>query len=175
MLIIGIDNDVIVREITEKDLHKLAQYANNKNVSTNLRDTFPSPYTLQDADNYYQIIKNENPKTTFAIEYKGEYVGNIGLVPGTDVYRNSAELGFFIGEPFWNRGITSKSVNIITTYGFEQLKIVRIFSTVFEFNKASQRVLEKCGFEKEAVSKKAIIKNGVIYDEIRYAKINPNL
>lgn len=175
MLIIGKDNNVIVRGITEADLPKLAEYANNINVSKNLRDAFPSPYTLQDARYFYNIVNNENPKVTFAIEYKGEYVGNIGFIIGTDVYKNSAELGFFIGEPFWNKGITSKAVNIITAYGFEHLRIVRIFSVVFEFNKASQRLLEKCGFEKEAVLKKAITKNGVIYDEIRYAKINPNL
>lgn len=174
MHIIGTDNDIIVRGITEADLSKLAEYANNINVSKNLRDAFPSPYTLQDARNFYNIVKNENPKVTFAIENKGEYVGNIGLIIGTDVYRNNAELGFFIGEPFWNKGITTKAVNIATSYGFDKLKIVRIFSSVFEFNEASQRVLEKCGFEKEAVLKKAITKNGVIYDEIRYTKINPS-
>ncbi len=154
---------------------KLAEYANNKKVSVNLRDAFPSPYTLKDAWEFYEIVKDENPQVTFAIEFQGEYVGNIGIITGDDVYRNSAELGYFIGEPFWNKGIATKAVELITNYVFEALKIVRIYSPIFEYNLASQRVLEKCGFEKEAVFKKSMTKNGIIYDEIRYAKINPRI
>lgn len=170
-MIIAIDGDVILRELEEKDLPKLAEYANNKKVSVNLRDTFPNPYSIDDAKFFFELKRKENPKTTFAIEYKGEIIGNIGLIQGEDVYRNSAELGFFIGEPFWNKGIVTKAVNLIVKYGFEKLQKIRIFSCVFEFNTASQRVLEKCGFEKEAVFKKSITKNGKIYDEIRFAKI----
>lgn len=172
MKLVSNNGNVLIRNFTENDLPKLVEYADNKHVSKNLRDAFPSPYTLKDAWEFYEIIKDENPKMTFAIEFDGEYVGNIGLVIGKDVYRNSAELGFFIGEPFWNKGIVTKAVSLITDYGFNSLGIVRIFSSVFEFNHASQRVLEKCGFEKEAVLKKSITKNGIIYDEIRYAKIN---
>lgn len=172
MKLVSNNGNVLIRNFTENDLPKLVEYADNKHVSQNLRDAFPSPYTLKDAREFYEIIKDENPKMTFAIEFDGEYVGNIGLVIGKDVYRNSAELGFFIGEPFWNKGIVTKAVSLITDYGFNSLGIVRIFSSVFEFNHASQRVLEKCGFEKEAVLKKSITKNGIIYDEIRYAKIN---
>jgi RimJ/RimL family protein N-acetyltransferase len=168
------DGDVILREHTESDLPIMAELANNEKVSINLTDAFPHPYTIKDARNFFKTIKKLDPKTVFAIEYKGEYAGNIGLSMGKDIYRNNAEIGYFIGEPHWNKGIATRAVNLMTKYGFEKLGIVRIHTGVFAFNKASQRVLEKCGFEKEAIFKKAITKKGKIYDEIRYAKINPD-
>lgn len=170
-MIIGKDREVVLRELTQRDIPKLAEYANNIKVSINLRDGFPSPYTIEDAINFIDRVNAQNPKTFFAIEYRGDYVGNISLSVGPDVYRKSAEIGYFIGEPFWNKGIATKAVNLITEFGFEHLDIVRIYTGVFEFNKPSQRVLEKCGFVKEAVFEKAICKNGKIYNEIRYAKI----
>jgi RimJ/RimL family protein N-acetyltransferase len=79
------------------------------------------------------------------------------------------EIGYFIGEPFWNKGITTKAVNLMTDWGFKNLDIVRIYTGIFEFNKASQHVLEKCGYNKEAVFRNVICKNNRIFDEIRYA------
>ena len=170
-VIIGSDGDVVLRELMDSDLEKLAIYANNEKVSVNLRDGFPKPYTIDDAVNFKKMIDSQNPKTFFAIEYQNNYVGNISLSPGTDVYRKSAEIGYFIGEPFWNKGIVTKAVNVITEWGFSQLDIVRIYTGVFEYNQGSQRVLEKCGFVKEAVFKKSICKNNMIFDEIRFAKL----
>ena len=175
MKIIARDGDVAIRDFNKSDAPLLARYANNKKVSVNLRDGFPNPYTLNDAHAFIQRVYEQNPQTFFAIEYKGDYVGNISLSPATDVYRNNAEIGYFIGEPFWNKGIATKAVKLITDWGFKNLNIVRIYTGIFAFNKPSQRVLEKCGFEKEAVFKKAITKNGKIYDEIRYAKIKPGI
>lgn len=165
------DEDVVLRELLNDDLEKLAEYANNKKVSINLRDAFPNPYSLENAINFKKMVDSQHPKTFFAIQYKENYVGNISLSIGTDVYRKSAEIGYFIGEPFWNKGITTKAVNIVTDWGFRHLDIVRIYTGVFEFNKASQRVLEKCGFIKEAIFRKSICKDDKIFDEIRYAKI----
>jgi len=165
------NGEVKLREFIDLDLAKLSEYANNEKVSINLRDAFPKPYTPRDAENFKKMIDLQNPKTFFAIEYKGEYVGNISLSVGDDVYRKSAEIGYFIGEPFWNKGIATKAVSLITNWGFENLDIVRIHTGIFEFNKSSQRVLEKCGYIKEAVFKKSVCKNNEIYDEIRYAKI----
>ncbi len=173
-MIIAQNEDVILRDLEEMDIFKLAEYANNKKVSVNLRDAFPSPYTVENAKEFVEMVNKQNPKTFFAIEYRGEYVGNISLSVGTDVYRNSAEIGYFIGEPFWNKGIATKAVNLMTDFGFEKLGIVRIYTGVFGFNKSSQRVLEKCGFSKEAIFKSSITKNGKIYDEIRFAKVNIN-
>lgn len=173
-MIIAQNEDVILRYLEETDVFKLAEYANNEKVSVNLRDSFPSPYTIENAKGFVEMVNKQNPKTFFAIEYRGEYVGNISLSVGTDVYRNSAEIGYFIGEPFWNKGITTKAVNLMTNFGFERLGVVRIYTGVFAFNQSSQRVLEKCGFEKEAIFRSSITKNGKIYDEIRFAKVKVN-
>ena len=169
--IIAIDGDVVLRELEENDLAFLAKYANNEKVSINLRDGFPKPNTIEDAKKFKEMIDSQTQKTFFAIEYMNNYVGNISLSLGTDVYRKSAEIGYFIGEPFWNKGIATKAVNLITEWGFKQLDIVRIHTGVFEYNISSQHVLEKCGFVKEAIFKKSIYKNGEIHDEIRFAKI----
>lgn len=170
-IVIGRDGDVVVRELMDADLEKLAMLANNEKVSMNLRDAFPKPYTLDSAKHFKKMVDAQNPKTFFAIEYQDEYAGNISLSPGKDVYRKSAEIGYFVGEPFWNKGIATRAVNLITDWGFRQLDIVRIYTGVFAYNQASQRVLEKCGFVKEAVFRQAICKNDKLYDEIRYAKI----
>lgn len=170
-IIIGSNGDVILRELMDSDLEKLTIYADNEKVSINLRDGFPNPYTIECAKKFKKIVDSQSPKTFFAIEYQNEYAGNISLSLGTDVYRKSAEIGYFIGEPFWNKGIATKAVNLITEWGFSQLDIIRIYTGVFEYNHASQRVLEKCGYVKEAVFRNAICKNDKIYNEIRYAKI----
>lgn len=169
--VIASDGDVILRKITDADLPKMALYGNNEKVSINLRDGFPYPYTLDDAIKFKKMVDSQNPITFFAIVYCEEYVGNISLLKGTDVYRKSAEIGYFIGEPFWNKGIATKAVNLITQFGFENMDIVRIHTGIFAFNTASQRVLEKCGFLKEGIFKQSICKNNLMYDEIRFAKL----
>jgi RimJ/RimL family protein N-acetyltransferase len=169
--IITSKGDVVIREIEDSDLHFLALYANNPKVAINLRDAFPSPYSMDDAIRFKEAIDKQNPKTIYAIEYKGYYVGNISLSPASDVYRKSAEIGYFIGEPFWGKGIMTTAVNLITEWGFKTFDIARIYTGVFEYNIASQRVLEKCGFTKEAVFRKSIFKNENLYDEIRYSKL----
>ncbi len=169
--VIASDQDVVLRELGCDDLPKMAEYANNQKVAMNLRDAFPHPYTIDHAKRFFEMVRFQHPKTFFAIEYQGNYVGNISLSVGTDVYRKSAEIGYFIGEPFWNKGITTKAVNLITKYGFEHLDIERIYTGVFNYNLASQRVLEKCGFVREAVFRKAVCKYDQVYDEIRYAMV----
>jgi len=149
----------------------MAMLANNEKIGINLRDAFPFPYTVSDAEKFIGMCFRMKPSQVFAIEYQGEYVGNIGLHRQDDVYVRSAELGYFIGEPYWNKGITTRAVNLICEYGFSQLDVVRIYSGVFEFNRPSQRVLEKCGFQLEAILRSAVCKKGRIYDEYRYAKV----
>lgn len=165
------NDDVRLRELSEEDIPLLAKYANNVKVSINLRDGFPHPYTIDDAKKFVKMVKAQNPVTFFAIEYNGEYVGNISLSVGTDVYRKSAEIGYFIGEPFWNKGIVTKAVNLIVDFGFSHLDIVRIHTGIYEYNKPSQRVMEKCGFKKEGIFEKSICKNNRMFNEVRYAKL----
>jgi ribosomal-protein-alanine N-acetyltransferase len=165
------DGIVTLRNFRQNDKFRMAELANNEKIAVNLRDAFPHPYTLSDAEEFISMCIGQEPAEVLAIEYYGEYVGNIGLHKQSDIYSKSAELGYFIGEPYWNKGITTRAVSLVCDYGFSELDIVRIYSGVFEYNLPSQRVLEKCGFVKEAVLRSAVCKNGRIYDEIRYARI----
>jgi [ribosomal protein S5]-alanine N-acetyltransferase len=167
--------EIELRPLTVNDLPRMALLANNELISQNLRDGFPHPYSLADAENFFEKYKEHLSIILFAITYKGEYTGNISLMPCEDIYRKSAEIGYFIGEPYWNKGITTIAVNLIVDHGFSSLGIVRIHTGVFEYNIASQRVLEKCGFVKEGIFKKSVFKKNKLWDEIRYAKINPSL
>jgi [ribosomal protein S5]-alanine N-acetyltransferase len=167
--------DVSLRPLNENDLPRMAMLANNELISQNLRDGFPHPYTLADAEYFFMKYLNHTSIVLFAITYKDEYAGNISLLPCEDIYRKSAEIGYFIGEPYWYKGIATIAVNLIVDYGFSILGIARIHTGVFEYNLASQRVLEKCGFVKEGVLKKSVFKKNRLWDEVRYAKINPSL
>jgi ribosomal-protein-alanine N-acetyltransferase len=163
--------DIKLRSFKQSDAYRMAELANNENISRNLTDGFPHPYTITHAEDFIKKFMEQDPMTIFAIEYKGEYVGNIGLVKGTDIHRKSAEIGYFIGEPYWKKGIATTAINLITDYGFKHLDIVRIHTGIFEYNTVSQRVLEKCGFKKEGVFQKAVFKQDKFWNEIRFAKI----
>ena len=143
-----------LRELEITDKKKLAELCNNKKIWDNLRDYMPFPYTEDNANDFIKYCQGENPQYTFAIEYNGEFVGTIGLVRQTDIYKLTAEIGYWIGEPYWGMGIATKAVQLITEYGFNELGLVRIYTGVFAFNKASQRVLEKVGFKLECIFEK---------------------
>jgi ribosomal-protein-alanine N-acetyltransferase len=169
-----IQTDLInLRSFNEEDQTRLAELCNDINIWNNVRDFFPYPYTFQHAVDFISFCQQEVPQTTFAIDYQGELAGCIGLTKQSDVYRLNAELGYWIGEPYRGLGIATKAVEIVTAYGFEKLGMVRLYSGVFDFNKASQRVLEKAGYKLECIAEKSIIKNGMICNEYRYAKLNP--
>ena len=150
----------------------MATLINNKKIIDNLRDVIPFPYTEYDAENFIYAHENERPILTFAIEYEKNFCGVIGLVRQTDVYRFTAEIGYWIGEPYWNKEIASQAVRLISTYAFNELNLIRIHAGIFEYNNASMRVLEKCGYEKDGIFKKSVIKNGLIWDEHRYSLVN---
>jgi len=164
--------DITLRQFEDKDIEPVAILCNNKKIWDNVRDFLPYPYTEKHAQEFIRTCRNEDPQVTFAIEYKGDFAGCIGLVKQTDIYKLTAEVGYWIGEPYWGKGIATKSVNLIVDYGFHHLGLVRIFTGVFDFNHASQRVLEKAGFNLEGIAEKSVFKNGLIRDEYRYAKIN---
>ena len=131
----------------------------------------PHPYTRKNATEFIVSTENEDPQMTFAIEYQDQFVGCIGIHPQKDVYRLSAEIGYWIGEPYWGKGIATEAIGQIVDYGLKELGLIRIYAGCFDFNKASQKVLLKAGFHQEAILKKAVIKNQKICDEIRYAYI----
>jgi len=165
------DGSVTLREFTPGDAPAMARLANNHKISMNVRDGFPHPYALEDAERFLQMVQGFQPVQFFAIEFEEVYAGNISVCKERDVYRKSAEIGYFLGEPFWNRGIMTRAVNLACAYGFRELDIIRIHTGVFAYNLASQRVLEKCGFVREGVFRNAVIKEGRICDEVRYARL----
>jgi ribosomal-protein-alanine N-acetyltransferase len=151
------------------DEASLLKYADNENVSRYLADRFPYPYTLQDAKNWLNYVVAAQPLVNFTIDIAGESAGGIGVELKAGERRKTAHLGYWLGEPFWGQGIVAEATNLITDYIFENFDIVRIETVVYHPNTASMRVLEKCGFIKEGIGKKAIFKNGELYDEHVYA------
>lgn len=165
-----ISGDILLRPLQDHDTGVLAHLANNKNIADNLRDFFPYPYSTADAIFFIRLVKKEDPQMTFAITYQGQFCGVIGLIGQPDVYRKTAEIGYWLGEPFWNKGITTIAVKLVTDYGLQQLDFIRIHTGVFEYNIGSMRVLEKNGYRREGIFEKSVVKNGKVWDEHRFAK-----
>jgi [ribosomal protein S5]-alanine N-acetyltransferase len=155
------------------DEASLVRYANNRNVSRNLRDRFPYPYTAADADEWIRLAEAQTRTTSFAIVVEGEAVGGIGIELGADVYRRSAEIGYWLGEPFWGRGIASEALCAMTEYAFERFDICRLEAGVFAWNPASARVLEKAGYTLEGRSRLAVVKDGQLVDRLLYGLVRP--
>ena len=163
--------DLRVRSWRKSDLDALVRYANNPKIADNLRDQFPNPYTRSAAAAYLADVRTAEVETSFAVEYAGEAIGGIGFKLGTDIARLSAEMGYWLGEPFWGRGLTTRAVLATSGWAFEHYKLTRIFAMTFSHNVASMRVLEKAGFEREGTLRRSAVKNGVILDQVLYAKV----
>lgn len=160
---------VVLRKYTISDAEALAQRANNVKIARYLTDGFPHPYTLKNAYDFIEKFGSQNPIQVFAIEVDEQLVGGIGIHPQSDIMRLNAELGYWIAEEFWGRGIATSAILQIVEYTFENFNISRIYARPFGSNKASTHVLEKCGFVLEAKIEQNIIKNGIIEDELIYA------
>ncbi|BDZ71161.1 N-acetyltransferase [Methanobacterium petrolearium] len=145
--------------------------ANNYHIAINMRDLFPHPYTLEDGEQWLEITSKEEKNCFLAIIVNNEAVGGIGLTLGEDIERISAELGYWLGEKYWGKGITSSGIKGIVTYGFNELGLERIFAKPLEHNTPSRKVLEKNGFKLEGIMEKSVIKNGKIYGQALYARI----
>ena len=153
------------------DEPSLLRYADNRNVSRNLLDRFPYPYTAADADAWIGMASVESPPTNFAIVVGGEAVGGIGLTLGTDVFHRSAEIGYWLGEPFWGHGIATEALHAVTEYAFGYFDICRLEAGVFEWNPASMRVLEKVGYVREGRARLGVTKDGRTGDRLLYALV----
>lgn len=160
-----------VRSWRQTDLDALVRYANNRNIWQQLRDRFPHPYTRESGQAWLAGILTESPETAFAIEVEGEAAGGIGLVLGVDVERVSAEIGYWIGEPFWGRGIAAAALWAVTEFAFDAYDLTRIFALPFANNTPSRRVLEKAGYTLECILRRSAIKEGRIRDQALYARI----
>ncbi len=160
-----------VRSFDDGDAASLAKYANNPAISRNLRDVFPYPYTLSDARQWIEIATHQLPETNFAIASATEVIGGIGFTLQQDVYRRSAKIGYWLGEPFWRLGIAKAALQAVSEYAFNQHDLVRLDAHVFEWNPASARVLEKVGYVCEGRHRKSVSKDGQIADQFTYAKV----
>lgn len=155
----------------EGHFHQLYPLANNPKIAMNLRDSFPQPYTIHDARHWIEHNQKFNPAQNFAIEFDGKLAGTIGSERGKDELRTNMELGFWVAESFWGRGIATEAVKIYTKYIFEKFDIHRIFAQVYDYNGQSMNVLEKAGYIPEAILKKAYIKQDTVGDIFQYVII----
>lgn len=163
---------IVLRPWSIKDAAQLAIIANNNNIACNLRDGFPFPYSLQDARNWLNMILAENnPPRFFAVISNGKLAGSIGIVSKSDIYRKNVEIGYFLSEEFWGKGIATKAIKAATSYAFKDFDIVRVYAEPFADNPGSRKALEKAGFTLEATLKRNVIKNGIIKDSCIYSVI----
>jgi ribosomal-protein-alanine N-acetyltransferase len=158
-----------LRHWQQGDEKSLAENANNYEIWKNLKDIFPYPYTLVDAHEWVKIASNL--PANFAIDIDGKAVGGIGILLKDDIYRKNAEIGYWLGEAHWGKGIISSAINEVVDDTFKNYDINRIYAGIFEYNPASMRVLEKAGFHQEAILRKSLIKEGKLYDEHIFVKL----
>jgi len=152
------------------DAKQLSLIADNKNIADNLRDGFPFPYSLNDAVNWLNMVLPENdPPRFFAITFEKNLIGSIGIVTKSDIYRKNFEIGYYLDQDYWGRGIITKAIRAAASYAFRNFDILRIYAEPFSDNQGSRKALEKAGFTLEATLKKNVIKNGIIKDSCIYS------
>lgn len=160
-----------LRSLEPADAPSLARHANNRAIWRNVRDRFPHPYTLADAEAWIRLAMDQQPETIFAIASDAEAFGCIGFELQSDVHRRSAEVGYWLGEPFWGQGIATGALKTLTEYAFAEFGLVRLYAHVYEWNPASARVLEKAGFAYEGCLRKSVTKDGQTIDQWLYAMV----
>ena len=162
----------VVRPWRMEDAESVVCHANNINVARQLRDRFPHPYTRANASAFLKAATSAPEPSNLAIDVGGEAVGAVGYVPGIDVERFSAEIGYWLGESFWGRGITTEALRLVTDHVFDTLNMLRLFALPFADNAGSIRVLEKAGYVREAVLRSSSVKYGQPRDQLLYARVN---
>ena len=163
----------IVRPWTEADAASLHRHANNRKVSMHLRDRFPYPYDLEAARTFLGWIAKQTVQTVWAIEVDGEAAGGIGIELHSDVERVSAEIGYWLGESVWGRGVATEALKAVTAEAFKRFEITRLYAVPFADHPASVRVLEKAGYAREGHLRQSAIKDGRIRDQLLFAAYKP--
>lgn len=161
---------VSIRPYTLEDAARLSELANNKHVAQYLTNRFPHPYTIDHAKTFIETFTKDEPTKVFAITYNNELVGGTGIHLQEDIFINNAEIGYWIGEPYWGKGIMTEALKLISDKAFSTFPITRVYCRVFGNNPRSMKVLEKVGFVLEAKFDKTLLKNGEILDEYIFAK-----
>jgi [ribosomal protein S5]-alanine N-acetyltransferase len=162
-----------IRPWTETDADSLQRHANNRHVSIHLRDRFPFPYEMEQARTFLGWIAMQRSPTVWAIEVNGEAVGGIGIELHTDVERVSAEIGYWLGEAMWGRGIATEALKAVTAEAFKRFDITRLYALPFADHAASVRVLEKAGYVREGHLRRSAIKDGKVRDQLLFAAYRP--
>ena len=156
---------VHIRPWKPEDAFALAAICNNKKIWLNVRDAFPYPYTISNAVEWISFTLGQTPTKNLAVMYGNDVAGSIGVMTKEDVYRKSIEIGYFLGEVFWGKGIATTAVGLLVEHIKTNFDVVRMYAEVFAHNAASMKVLEKNGFHLEGIRKKAVIKNNVLMDD----------
>ena len=172
---LDLGDGVSIRPYSDDDLDSLVRSANNANVRRYLVDRFPYPYTRGDASSWLAEVKRQDPLTSFAIAEAGSVIGGIGLQIGTDIYRVTADLGYWLSQDHWGRGIATRAVRAFTRWAFDSFPLERLQAGVFASNAASCRVLEKCGFSCDGRLRRSVVKEGVVMDQLLYAILRTEL
>jgi len=160
---------VNLRTIKDEDHGDLVRLANNKKIWQNLRDVFPHPYGDEDGRFFMKLVRQDKKNLRSVIDVDGSFAGMIGAFLQDDVNKHTAELGYWLGEPYWEKGIITEAIRLKCDQVFKETEVRRIFAAVFSYNAASMKVLEKNGFESEGIGRDAIFKDGAFHDEHRYA------
>jgi RimJ/RimL family protein N-acetyltransferase len=158
----------VLRPWHVNDLESLVRHADDREVWLMLRDRFPHPYTIEAGRVWLAAASAEDPPTALAIDVGGEAIGGIGVVLGADVNRHAGEIGYWLGRAWWRRGLATASVSQFLPWVAQTFGLARLFAQVFETNRASMRVLEKCGFQREGVLRSHAHKDGRYLDEVVY-------
>ena len=160
---------ISLRDYLESDIDRLVELANNENVSRYLADIFPFPYTRDDAEWWISEGNSKNSAATKVIELDNEFVGAIGLTPLQGWKSHVAEIGYWVGENYWGRGIATAAIKMISENCYQDSSVSKIFAPVLGPNGASMRALAKAGYELEGILKNEVKKNGILYDIHHYA------
>ncbi len=161
--------DFTLRPWQIDDLDSLVQYANNANIARFMTNQFAHPYKEENGRMFIDFASKGHPVHIFTIDINGKASGGIGLHPQADIQSKNAELGYWLAEPFWRKGIITQAIGQIVKYGFDNFDINRIYARPFGNNIASQKALEKAGFKLEAHFTGTFFKNGEYLDELVYA------
>jgi ribosomal-protein-alanine N-acetyltransferase len=158
----------LLRPWTLGDLPSLVRHANNRNISRQLRDVFPYPYTDGDGLAFVQMASAVEPPTALAIEVDGEACGGVGLVLRSGNERHTAEVGYWLGESYWGRGVGPDALRLVTRYAVDAFGLARLDAFVVATNTRSCRTLEKAGYVLEGRTRRSFLKDGVMHDQCCY-------
>jgi [ribosomal protein S5]-alanine N-acetyltransferase len=161
----------VIRDWARSDKAALIRCADNRRIWRNLTHRFPHPYTDADAEWWFGFLERMAEPTHWAIEVDDQAVGGIGVLVGEGVFAKSGHFGYWLGEEYWGRGIMTQAVKAVAPYVMSRFGLVRLEAPVFAWNPASMRVLEKCGFAKEGVSRASVFKDGELVDQVLYALV----